>query len=144
MPAGLIPIQSRTGPCGRQLPAPWFRCLAVSVDEHEGTAAGLVGAELDREASTGHISLSEPGQCQRSDRFAGGGCVQGQAGEAASPLTVNEVEGEVLRRDAPDRGRIAAVEAHDRTPNVGGRAAVVDEERVRPTAAGEKIGASPT
>ena len=89
------------------------------MDEHEGTAAGLVGAELDREASTGHIGLSEPGQCQRSGRFAGGGCVQGQAGETASPLTVNEVEGEVLRRDAPDRGRIAGMEVDDRAPDVG-------------------------
>ena len=54
-------------------------------------------------------------------------------------MTIYPIEAEVLRRDAPDGRSITGVEADDCVPDVRQGDSIINEERIRPAAAGHEI-----
>ena len=102
-------------------------------------AAGRIGAEADGYSAVRHVSLGKANQRQRGCRLTRRHSVQRQTSEAARSLTIDPIETEVLRRDAPDGRSITGVEADDRAPYVRGGTPVIHEERIRPATACQEI-----
>jgi hypothetical protein len=65
--------------------------------------------------------------------------MQGQAGKTSGSLAVDELNAEVLWRNAPDCSRVPGVKSRDSAPDVGCRSAIINEERVRSAATSQKV-----